>query len=158
MKNTAILLFVFMSSIVYAQNKTADDFNLSKTRLAVQGYDVVSYFNDEPKEGDKAIQSTVEGVHYYFSSQKNKAFYNFIRSRIVVLFGSCNSSSCIERIGHSSFSRGSFWCSLFYFAIPRRFGYKLIFILIASLSVIIQVSPVFFCWPSFSLLTVVVLS
>ena len=64
-----------MSSIVYAQNKTADDFNLSKTRLAVQGYDVVSYFNDEPKEGDKAIQSTVEGVHYYFSSQKNKAFY-----------------------------------------------------------------------------------
>ena len=55
MKNTAILLFVFMSSIVHAQNKTADDFNLSKTRLAVQGYDVVSYFNDEPKDGDKAI-------------------------------------------------------------------------------------------------------
>jgi len=152
-----------MCSIVYAQNKTADDFNLSKNRLAVQGYDVVSYFNDEPKEGDKAIQSTVEGVHYYFSSQKNKAFYNFIRSRIVVLFGSCNSSSgidqnWIERIGHSSFSRGSFWCSLFYFAIPRRFGYKLIFILIASFCVIIQVSPVFFSRSSFSLLTVVVLS
>mgnify|MGYP005991333829 FL=1 len=87
MKNTAILLFVFMSSIVYAQNKTADDFNLSKTRLAVQGYDVVSYFNDEPKEGDKAIQSTVEGVHYYFSSQKNTALFDKNLNRYIPKYG-----------------------------------------------------------------------
>ena len=45
MKNTAILFLVFISSIACAQNKTADDFNLSRSRVAVQGYDVVSYFN-----------------------------------------------------------------------------------------------------------------
>ena len=70
MKNTAILLFLLMSSVTNAQDKSASDFNLPKSRVAVQGYDVVSYFNATPKEGSKSIQSTVWGVHYYFSSQK----------------------------------------------------------------------------------------
>lgn len=68
MKNTAILLFLLMSSVTNAQDKSASDFNLPKSRVAVQGYDVVSYFNATPKEGSKSIQSSVLGVHYYFSS------------------------------------------------------------------------------------------
>ena len=65
-----------MSSVTYTQDKFASDFNLSKSRVAVQGYDVVSYFNVIPKEGSKYIQSTVSGVHYYFSSQKNKSLFD----------------------------------------------------------------------------------
>ena len=67
MKNTAILLYVFISCVAYGQNKSASDFNLPKSREAVQGYDVVSYFNSSSKEGNNSIQSTVAGVHYYFS-------------------------------------------------------------------------------------------
>ena len=70
MKNTAILLFVFISCVAYGQNKLASDFNLPKSRLAVQGYDVVSYFNSSSKEGNNSIQSTVAGVHYYFLLRK----------------------------------------------------------------------------------------
>jgi|TARA_B110000046_G_scaffold149690_1_gene157897 hypothetical protein len=76
MKNNTILLLVFISSIACAQNKTADDFNLSRSRVADQGYDVVYYFNSSPKEGNKSIQSTVACVHYYFSSQKNKSLFD----------------------------------------------------------------------------------
>ena len=77
MKNTAILFFI--SSIACAQNKTADDFNLSRSGVAVQRYDVVSYFNSSPKEGNKSIQSNVAGVYYYyyyFYSQKNKSLFD----------------------------------------------------------------------------------
>jgi len=35
MKNTAILLFLLMSSVTYAQDKSASDFNLPKSRVAV---------------------------------------------------------------------------------------------------------------------------
>ena len=76
MKNTAILLFILMYSDNYAQDKSASDFNLPKSRLAVQGYDVVSYFNSTPKEGSISIQSNVAGIHYYFSSQKNKSLFD----------------------------------------------------------------------------------
>ena len=75
MKNTAILFF-FISCVAHGQNKSASDFNLPKSREAVQGYDVVSYFNSSPKEGNNSIQSTVAGVHYYFSSQKNKSLFD----------------------------------------------------------------------------------
>ena len=87
MKNTAILLFVFISCVAYDQNKSASDFNLPNSRVAVQGYDVVSYFNSSPKEGNKSIQSTVAGVHYYFSSQKNKTLFDENPNRYMPKYG-----------------------------------------------------------------------
>lgn len=36
--------------------------------LAVEGYDVVSYFYGEPKKGSKANSYTHKGITYYFSS------------------------------------------------------------------------------------------
>jgi len=41
-------------------------------KLAVRGYDVVSYFSGEAKIGDPAISSEHEGSVYYFSNEKNK--------------------------------------------------------------------------------------
>lgn len=87
MKNTAILLFLLMSSVTNAQDKSASDFNLPKSRVAVQGYDVVSYFNATPKEGSKSIQSTVWGVHYYFSSQKNISLFDKNPNRHIRKYG-----------------------------------------------------------------------
>ncbi|MDB4015079.1 YHS domain protein [Flavobacteriaceae bacterium] len=87
MKNTAILLFLLMSSITYAQDKSVSDFNLPKSRVAVQGYDVVFYFNASPKEGSKSIQSTDLGVHYYFSSQKKKSLFDKNPNRYIPKYG-----------------------------------------------------------------------
>ena len=87
MKNTTILLFLLMSSVTYAQDKSASDFNLPNSRLAVQGYDVVSYFNATPKEGSKSIKSSVSGVHYYFSSQKNKSLFDKNPNRYIPKYG-----------------------------------------------------------------------
>ncbi len=50
-------------------------FNLEKT-LAVQGYDVVTYFTENKAvKGDKQFAVGVEGVLYYFSSAATKALF-----------------------------------------------------------------------------------
>ena len=76
-----------MSSVTYTQDKSASDFNLSKSRVAVQGYDVVSYFDATPKEGSKSIQSTVSAIHYYFSYQKNKSLFDKNPNRYIPKYG-----------------------------------------------------------------------
>ncbi|MEO9475508.1 MAG: YHS domain-containing (seleno)protein [Cyclobacteriaceae bacterium] len=48
------------------------DLNIDKAGLALDGYDAVSYFLGEPKQGFKSIQATYEQVTYYFSSEENK--------------------------------------------------------------------------------------
>ena len=76
-----------MSSVTYTQDKSASDFNLPKSREAVQGYDVVSYFDATPKEGSKSIQSTVSAIHYYFSYQKNKSLFDKNPNRYIPKYG-----------------------------------------------------------------------
>ncbi len=58
---------VFMSLSAFGQGHV----NL-KGNFAAQGYDVVSYFQDNPQKGDKKITHTHEGVQYKFASQENK--------------------------------------------------------------------------------------
>ena len=76
-----------MYSDNYAQDKSVSDFNLPKSRLAVQGYDVVSYFNSTPKGGSIYIQSNIAVVHYYFSSQKNKSLFDENPNRYMPKYG-----------------------------------------------------------------------
>ena len=73
---TTILIFLFFTSLfLSAQNKELDirkkQFNLSDDKLAIEGYDVVSYFNGQPKKGSKNLSFNNKGVTYYFSSQAN---------------------------------------------------------------------------------------
>ena len=74
MKTTAALIFLFISNVNLAQNKGSKDFNLSSSNLAVQGYDVVSYFSGTPTEGRESIKSEVLGVVYYSSVQSKTLF------------------------------------------------------------------------------------
>jgi YHS domain-containing protein len=51
------------------------NFNTEKG-LAIQGYDPISYFiSGKDIEGNKSISVTIEGITYYFSSQKNKDLF-----------------------------------------------------------------------------------
>ncbi|MEC4811977.1 MAG: YHS domain-containing (seleno)protein [Scytonema sp. PMC 1069.18] len=50
--------------------------NLSDTNVAIQGYDPVSYFTNQPTQGNPAITSTYQGAIYYFASETNKAQFD----------------------------------------------------------------------------------
>ncbi len=67
MKYFIVLYFTIISS---AFSQTID-YNTKKGFVA-EGYDVVAYFNNTAIEGSKAYSTTIEGVKYKFSSQKNR--------------------------------------------------------------------------------------
>lgn len=70
MRFLVILLYLITLPAI-SQDIRTKHFNLEEN-LAIQGYDVVSYFDGKPKKGNSKIHLTHEGVKYYFSSEKNR--------------------------------------------------------------------------------------
>ena len=70
--NLLTLSFLFLSLIAFAQTDDArkKNFNI-KRNVAIEGYDPVSYFDNEPAEGKSQFSFTHRGVTYWFSSQAN---------------------------------------------------------------------------------------
>lgn len=72
MKQILTLLLLTISTVLIAQ-KT--DYNTKKGYVA-EGFDVVSYFEDEkPLEGKKKFQTTYDGTKFKFSSEKNLTLF-----------------------------------------------------------------------------------
>lgn len=65
--------FIFFTGIVFAQDqKRLTQFNL-QNNLAVQGYDVVSYFNENKAvKGSPANAVLYQGIKYQFATVANK--------------------------------------------------------------------------------------
>jgi len=78
-----ILLFTIAFSSLTAQNI---DYNLKKG-FVVNGYDVVSYFNYNPTEGNNKYKATFEGVNYKFSSEKNLNEFNKNQKKYIPQYG-----------------------------------------------------------------------
>jgi len=70
------ILFVLIAFNSYSQKN--QPLNIDSNNLAVDGYDLVSYFDENFKEGEKEISTIYKGVTYYFASKENKA--TFIKS------------------------------------------------------------------------------
>ena len=66
MKRLTLLLLITFSTSVFAQKNY-----YTKKGAVAKGYDVVAYFNNEAKEGNKEISIEYDGVRFYFSSQEN---------------------------------------------------------------------------------------
>ena len=47
------------------------EYNLDDNHVALQGYDVVSYFMGAPLKGKKSIAYTYHGVNYWFNNTDN---------------------------------------------------------------------------------------
>jgi YHS domain-containing protein len=62
-----VLFFMLLSYTITGQNI---DYN-TKKGFAAEGYDVVAYFNNEAKEGNKKHTTTYDGVNYKFASEQN---------------------------------------------------------------------------------------
>ena len=67
LKKTILFVFLMIGVIGYSQSV---DYNI-KNRNAVQGYDVVSYFNGKPLEGKKEFSTTYDGAKFRFYNQEN---------------------------------------------------------------------------------------
>ncbi|NER14603.1 YHS domain-containing protein [Leptobacterium flavescens] len=67
MKKLLLILFLGVATTAFAQKSHYN----TKKGLAVNGYDVVAYFDGTPAKGDKKIVSEYDGVKFSFSSQEN---------------------------------------------------------------------------------------
>ncbi|MGD1840403.1 MAG: YHS domain-containing (seleno)protein [Thermonemataceae bacterium] len=79
---SAILLAVLtlITDVSLAQSKEAqkriDNFNLTKKKVAIEGYDPVAYFTENKAiKGNKAHAVYYEGVLYLFANDKNKTLF-----------------------------------------------------------------------------------
>lgn len=68
------LLALLFSSAVQAQSdaQRQKHFNTGAGNLAISGYDPVSYHLGKPRVGSRDYSWIYKGIHYRFSSQKNK--------------------------------------------------------------------------------------
>lgn len=71
MRKLILMLFIVMASAqISAQNQYL------KNGVAVQGYDVVAYFeSNKPIEGKSDIKTAYNNATYFFSSENNKALF-----------------------------------------------------------------------------------
>ncbi|MBA2610751.1 MAG: YHS domain protein [Bacteroidetes bacterium] len=75
MRTVLLCLILIASLFSNAQTSESDkrkkQFNLSSASIAVEGYDVLSYYTASPKKGSKSFSTTHNGITYYFTSQAN---------------------------------------------------------------------------------------
>ncbi|WP_010136129.1 YHS domain-containing (seleno)protein [Ochrovirga pacifica] len=69
MKQFIRTLALFVTCIAFAQQK---DYYV-KNGAAIEGYDVVSYFNHKPTQGKKEFTTQYNGVQFRFANAKNLA-------------------------------------------------------------------------------------
>lgn len=78
MKNLILIATIALLGLNSIKTQTTlrtKHFNVEKG-IAIQGYDPIAYFiSSKAIKGNKSISATVEGITYYFSSQKNKDLF-----------------------------------------------------------------------------------
>ena len=72
-KLISIILFLCVLNVVQAQDEKVRlaHYNLDK-KVALSGYDPVTYFVNKPVKGKKEFTTTYKGVIYFFVSEKSK--------------------------------------------------------------------------------------
>ena len=78
----AWVVFAFSGTFVNAQTAPVNDHG-----VAIGGYDVVSYFSGEAKQGNEKYASDYKGTTYYFSSKSNKNAFKKAPEKYVPQFG-----------------------------------------------------------------------
>ena len=82
MKKIIFILFVAFSTSLVAQKNY-----YTKKGVVAKGYDVVSYFNKEAKEGSKEFSTEHDGVKFYFSSKENLATFKKNPTKYIPQYG-----------------------------------------------------------------------
>ena len=61
--------------------------NVNEQGVAIQGYDPISYFANNPVVGNPQITSSYRGAIYYFSSEENKAQFEATPEQYIPQYG-----------------------------------------------------------------------
>ena len=61
--------------------------NTDKNGIAIEGYDPVSYFQNNPQEGSSDYSHAVNGTTFYFSSQKNLDLFRANTTKYLPKYG-----------------------------------------------------------------------
>ncbi len=88
-----VLLVLFLASSATAQKS---HYNIKKG-YAAEGYDVVAYFDDSPKEGDARFSAEHDGVTFKFSTKENLDKFNASPESYIPQYG----GYCAYAIGTS---------------------------------------------------------
>jgi YHS domain-containing protein len=88
MRTLHIFIYLaFLSFNAFSQDNL-QHLNLNNNNIAIDGYDLVSYFfNEEPTTGNKEFKYTYEGAHYYFSSENNLNKFKLNPKKYLPAFG-----------------------------------------------------------------------
>ncbi|MDO7170927.1 YHS domain-containing (seleno)protein [Mariniflexile sp. AS56] len=78
-----IPVFLLYASVCFSQTM---DYN-TKKGFAVDGYDVVAYFNNQALEGSKEFVSKFDGVNYKFASKENLNSFNKNPEKYIPQYG-----------------------------------------------------------------------
>ncbi|MDP4600270.1 MAG: hypothetical protein NWS84_03910 [Polaribacter sp.] len=81
MKYFSFLFFLSISLTLFSQH-----YNL-KNGFIAEGYDLVSYFENEAKKGNRQITADFDGVKFQFSSKKNLAIFNKNPTKYIPQYG-----------------------------------------------------------------------
>ena len=76
------LLFLFVFNTIFSQQI---DYNAKK--FIAEGYDVVSYFNNESKEGKNDFTTEYNGAKFRFSSAENLNIFNENPKKYIPQYG-----------------------------------------------------------------------
>lgn len=79
---------VFLTALllIFSVSFFAQDYNLKKGYVA-EGYDVVSYFNNNIKKGDKKFTANYDGVKFKFSSKENLETFKKSPKKYIPAYG-----------------------------------------------------------------------
>ena len=89
LKYYSILILVLSAPCLSFAQKTKETkhYYFTKDNVAILGYDVISYFDNDPKEGKSAYRSSHEGVTYLFSSSANQAKFEKTPKKYLPKYG-----------------------------------------------------------------------
>lgn len=82
---TLIIIVSFISSLIYSQNATIC--NINSNNVAIEGYDLVSYFTNKAKKGKSKYTYIHKGINYYFSSTENMNTFKATPSKYLPQYG-----------------------------------------------------------------------
>ena len=82
MKTTTTILLLIFSISSFAQKNY-----YTKKGAVAKGFDVVAYFSNEAKQGNKEFSTEYDGVAFYFSSQENLKTFKATPAKYIPQYG-----------------------------------------------------------------------
>ncbi len=80
-------LMAFVLTLIMSTALSAEKLNIDGEKLALEGYDPVSYFSQMPKKGYAALQMRHQDVVYYFENEENRLAFSKAPDKYTPAYG-----------------------------------------------------------------------